>query len=93
MKCKVVEIILKPEDAKAAGRARLAKEDDTEITSTMQAETYRGPVFIENDTTTKALHLMYRDGVACVNFENEEGDRVNYDYPIADLKRIKHIAN
>lgn len=93
MKCSLIELILAPEDAKAAGAARLAKEDDNEVTTQEQAAAYRGACFTENPETTRDLHLVYRDGLACVNFINEDGVRVNYDYPLAGLKRIKRIAN
>lgn len=91
MKRSEVEIILNPEDAARAGAARLAKEDDNDITTEEQANQYRGAHFIEGEGCGE-LHLLYRDGMACVNFINEEGKRVNYDYPIHTLKRVKHIA-
>ena len=93
MKCKLIELILQPADAKAAGQARLVKEDDNEVTTQEQAAAYRGPVFVENFDTTVDLHVVYRDGMACVNFLNEQGERVNYDYPLCQVKRIKRIAS
>lgn len=51
------------------------------------------PTFTENTESCIDLHLVYRDGMACVNFVNEEGIRVNYDYPICRIKRCAHKAN
>lgn len=93
MKCSEVGIILQPEDAIKAGSARLRKEDDDFITTQEAAEAYLGPTFVENNTDTVDLHLVYRDGMACVNFVNEDGVRINYDYPIETLKRVHHKAN
>lgn len=92
MKCTQVRITLFPEDALRAGLCRLAKEDDEGVVTREQAEAYRGVEFNENGTDCSNLHLVYRDGLACVNFENENGERVNYDYPIHSLKRVSHIA-
>lgn len=92
MKCKLVELILNPEDAARAGAARLAKEDDNDVVTEEQAKAYRGASFVEGEGC-QSLHVVYRDGLACVNFVNEAGERVNYDYPIHTLKRIKRISN
>ncbi len=93
MKCSEVKVTLNPDDARRAASARLCKEDDQGVTTHAEAEAYQGAVFTENTVTTIDLHLVYRDGLACVNFVNEEGVRVNYDYPIHSLKRISHKAN
>lgn len=93
MKCSVVQVTLNPDDARRAASARLRNPDDDGITTHEQAEAYQGSTFEENQVDTIDLHLVYRDGLACVNFVNEEGVRVNYDYPIHSLKRIMHKAN
>lgn len=93
MKCSVVKITLNPDDALRAGKARLANSDDYGVTTEEQSENFQGSTFEENQVDCIELHLVYRDGLACVNFINEEGVRVNYDYPIHSLKRISHKAN
>ncbi|CAM0030042.1 hypothetical protein VPHD530_0034 [Vibrio phage D530] len=93
MKCSEVKITLNPDDARRAASARLCNVEDEGITTAAQAEAYQGAVFTENPVDCINLHLVYRDGLACVNFVNEEGIRVNYDYPIHSLKRISHKAN
>lgn len=92
MKCKEVRITLFPADALRAGMARLANEEDLGVTTKEQAEAYQGSTFLQNDADCKDLHVVYRDGLACVNFIDERGERRNYDYPIAQLKRISHVA-
>lgn len=92
MKCKLVELILNPEDAARAGAARLAKEDDMDVTTQEQAKAYRGSCFVQDGIGCKELHIKYFDGVACVNFKNEDNEHVSYDYPLHTLKRVKRIA-
>ncbi len=93
MKCSEVKVILNPGDARRDASVRLCNPNDDGITTQAEAEAYQGEVFTENKHDTIDLHLVYRDGLACVNFINEEGVRVNYDYPIHSLKRIMHKAN
>ncbi|QBJ01035.1 hypothetical protein [Aeromonas phage HJG] len=87
MKASHIAVLLLPQFAAPAGLARLAKDDDAEVTTREQAEAYRGPVFNE-DTGTEDLHVVYRDGFVCVNFLNEWGERVNYDYPMHTVARV-----
>lgn len=93
MKCSEVKITLNPDDAEQAASNRLCNPDDLGVTTQEQKAVYQGAVFTENQVDCIELHLVYRDGLACVNFVNEEGVRVNYDYPIHSLKRISHKAN
>ena len=93
MKCSEVKVTLNPEDARRAASVRLCNPDDLGVTTHEQAEAYQGSTFLEDGVSCIGLHLVYRDGLACVNFMNEEGVRVNYDYPIHSIKRISHKAN
>ncbi len=93
MKCSIVNVIFNKEDAKAAGLARLNNPEDLGVTTQEQADNYNGVTFVENAESTDDLHLVYRDGFACVNFIDEEGVRVNYDYPVHSIKRVKHKSN
>lgn len=93
MKCSMVQITLNPDDARRAASARLCNPEDDGITTQAEAEAYQGSTFTENKHDCIDLHLVYRDGLACVNFVTETGERKNYDYPIHSLKRISHIAN
>ena len=93
MKCSIVGITLNPDDAKLAAVCLLLNEEDLSVLSEAEVEAYQGPTFEENELDCRDLHVVYRDGFACVNFINERGERVNYDYPIQSLKRIKRITN
>lgn len=93
MKCSEIQIILKKELARDAGVARLLNEDDDGVTTEADVEAYTGARFEENQVDCMDLHIVYRDGIACINFVDEQGVRVNYDYPIHTLNRIKHKAN
>lgn len=93
MKCSIVRVTLNTQDALNAGKARLGKRSDSGVTTEEEAESYTGAVFEEDGLKCTDLHIMYRDGMACVNFLNEEGVRVNYDYPICSVKRIAHKEN
>ena len=93
MKCSEVKITLSHDNAARAASNRLCNPEDLGITTQAQKDAYQGSVFIENQVDCIELHLVYRDGLACVNFVNEEGVRVNYDYPIHTLVRISHKAN
>lgn len=93
MKCSEVKITLNPDDAARVASTRLCNPLDLGITTQEQKEAFQGAVFKENQVDCIKLHLVYRDGLACVNFVNEEGVRVNYDYPIHSLVRVSHKAN
>lgn len=93
MKCRVVYLTLDSVSARSAASKRLCNPDDTGVTTHEEAELYQGPTFEENGSDCIDLHIVYRDGLCCVNFINEDGVRINYDYPICTLKRIKHEAN
>ena len=93
MKCSVVKITLNPDSAKRAAKARLANPEDARLMTVEEAELYQGAEFEENPVSCIDLHIVYRDGFACVNFINEEGVRVNYDYPIHTLARISRKSN
>lgn len=93
MKCTVIQLTLFADDAHEAAVARLLNEDDTGVTTEAEVDAYQGPTFTENKHNCIDLRLVYRDGMAWVNFINEEGVRVNYDYPIHSIKRCKHKAN
>lgn len=90
MKCRFVQIILLAEVASIAAQARLDNQEDTGIQTEEQAAAYKGATFQENDSTCKDLHVVYRDGFVMVNFVDEEGVRINYDYPTHQLGRVKH---
>ena len=93
MKCSEVKVTLPAQDARRAAVFRLCNQEDDSITTPQEVDEYKGPTFIENGEDTTDLHILYRDGMACINFENEDGVRVNYDYPINSVKRISHKAN
>lgn len=91
MKRSYIQLILKKPYALEAGKARLANEADDLIQTEAEAKEYRGATFVEDDSGCKELHMVYANSVACINFENEEGIRVNYDFPLDTLGRIKHF--
>lgn len=91
MKRSEVHLILKPEFALAAGKSRLLNEEDMSVQTDKEAREYKGASFIENEEDCIELHIVYVGGMACVNFLNEDGVRVNYDYPIDTLARIKTL--
>lgn len=91
MKARLVQIHLHPDHAARAGQARLRKQDDSLVTTVEQAVQYTGPTFAEGPGTAD-LHVVYRDGFVCVNFLDENKDRVNYDFPERSVVRVKRIA-
>lgn len=90
MKCSFVQLTLLPAVAAIAAQARLENPEDTGVQTEEQAAAYKGATFQENDSTCKDLHVVYRDGFVMVNFVDEEGVRINYDYPTHQLSRVKH---
>lgn len=91
MKARLVQIHLALAVAAVAGAARLAKEDDLEVVTETQAREYTGPTFQEGPGT-EDLHVVYRDDFVCVNFLDERNQRVNYDFPVHTVGRVKRIA-
>ena len=93
MKCTLIQITLFADDAREAAVARLLNEDDLGITTDAEVEAYQGPIFIEDSVNCIDLRLVYREGIAWVNFVDATGVRVNYDYPVHSFKRCKHKAS
>jgi len=93
MKCSVVRITLNSDAARRAAGNRLCKTEALGITTEAQAVAYQGAEFKENTVDCIDLHVVYRDGFVCVNFINEEGVRINYDYPTQTLVRVKRESN
>lgn len=91
MKRNYIQVILRQPFALEAGAARLDNEDDVGITSIEEARAYKGSTFEEDDEGCKDLHIVYQGGMACINFINEDGVRVNYDYPTDTIGRIKTL--
>lgn len=92
MKCSLIKLTLVAVAAAAAGSARLADVDDKVITTPEEAEGYTGYTLVEDNEKVKDLHILYRDGMACINYHDENGKRVNYDYPLHSIARIKHLG-
>lgn len=91
MKVSTVRVILAALDAAIAGQKRLINVEDGDVTTAEQAEEYTGPTFVEGEGSCICdLHVIYREGMVLINFVNEEGDRVNYDYPIHSIKRVNY---
>lgn len=79
------------EQRKIAGYARLAKPEDTVITTVEQADAYLGPKFTEGETCHK-LSLSLCDTMACVNVQEiEGGECISYVYPLDTVARIMII--
>ncbi|QBQ76729.1 hypothetical protein KAW1A4500_00023 [Escherichia phage vB_EcoP_KAW1A4500] len=79
------------EQRKVAGHTRLAKEEDTAITTVEQADTYRGPEFTQGETCHQ-LSLSLCDTMASVNVQEvEDGECVSYVYPLDTIARIKVV--
>lgn len=91
MKVTRVRITLDPEQAKIAGGIRLADVADDGVTSFEEAQNYRGPEFIEGPGCAD-LHVVYREGFVCVNFVDETGYRINYDYPRHVTRRVHYAS-
>lgn len=89
MKCSFVQITLPEKEAALAAKARLDNPDDTGVETEEQAASYKGATFKEDGESCSDLHVVYRDGFVQVNFDNEEGVRINYDYPILKVNRVK----
>lgn len=92
MKARLIQIHLMPGHARLAGAARLANPDDPEVRTEEQAAAYPGPTFLEGPSTDD-LHVVYRDGFVCVNFIDDNRERVNYDFPMSTVSRVKRVAN
>ncbi|AWD90603.1 hypothetical protein [Pseudomonas phage Njord] len=92
MKARLVQLILAPQPRTAAAAARRANGNDPLVFDADSQDKFLGPVFEENGTDTTDLHVVYRDGFVCVNFIDENKERVNYDYPLSQVNRVKRIA-
>lgn len=87
MKCKFIQIHFKPDTASVASQSLVKRG----LLKVHEASAFEGPVFQEGVNGTRDLHIVYRDGMACVNYIDEtlNNERVNYDYSLAGIGRVK----